>query len=278
MSGIVFMKSRQLSVLKDFYQTQIDCSLWLDQKDCLLFRHGNFLFGFCQRDSVDTSIMLTFFYDTKEEVDRMYSKLEPSSTTSPETNMKYRIYQFFAKDPEGRILEFQHFSDPVAEFRSGEDLLLSRRSVRDFTGEQVPDALLQDILNISRYAPTSMNKQSYYFKFIRDRQTLEWLSTVRGSSTGPIGRASTAVAICSDPTVSLRSDQDACIAAYHFMLAAWFHGLGTCWIGGMNRDDVKSRLEIPKEHYLATVTPLGYPRQRLIPVPDRKGTDEFVRT
>lgn len=278
MSGIVFLKSKQLQVLKEFYLDRIGCQLWLAQADCLIFRHGNFLFGFCERDTVDASLMLTFFYESKEEVDRMYSRLKAISTTSPQMNPKYNIYQFFATDPEGRILEFQYFADPVAQFRTGQDLLLSRRSIREFTRDEVSEDVLREILEISRFAPTANNSQPYYFKIIRDRQTIDWLSTVRGSSTGPIGRAPLAVAIYSDPAASRRYEQDACIAAYHFVLAAWFHGLGTCWIGGMDRYDVKERLGLPADHHVATITPLGYPRDRQVPVPERKGLSEFIRS
>ena len=85
-----------------------------------------------------------------------------------------------------------------------------------------------------------------------------------------------AVAICSDPDKSRRHIQDGVIAAYHFMLAAWFYGLGTCWIAAMDRDDVKDKLGIPKHHYVATITPLGYPE--FIPEPPpRKPAKEFVK-
>lgn len=277
MSGIVFLKSIELSTLRDFYQRQLGCELWLEQEDCLIFRSHNFLFGFCRRNAVDKEVMLTFFYESREEVDEMYRLLGAAATTSPEINPKYNIYQFFAADPEGRTLEFQYFADRVTRYRSGDHLLLSRRSIREFTGDAIPDDVLRAVLEMSRFAPTSRNTQSYYFKIIKDRQVLDWLSTVRGSSTAPIGRANTAIAIGSDPAVSARHDQDACIAAYHLILAAWFHGLGTCWIGGMNRDDVKARLSIPLEHYVATVTPLGYPKEKELAVPARKGLDDFIR-
>jgi len=278
MSGILFLKTKQLHVVREFYQSQISCELWQDQGDCVILRHGNFLFGFCERETVDTSGMLTFFYDSKEEVDRMYALLEPISTTQPKMNDKYNIYQFFATDPEGRALEFQYFADRVSRYRPGDDLLLTRRSVREFTTEKIPGELMEKILDISRFAPTARNSQPYYFKIIKDPQLLTWLSTVRGSSTGPIGRAPLAVAICSDPAVSGRYDHDACIATYHFILAAWFYGLGTCWIGGMNTAEVKEKLDIPTGHYLATVTPLGYPKEEHLPVPERKNLADYIRS
>jgi hypothetical protein len=46
----------------------------------------------------------------------------------------------------------------------------------------------------------------------------------------------------------------------------------------MNKDDVKEKLQIPSEHYLATVTPLGYPANRQIPTPGRNELDHFIRT
>jgi len=53
--------------------------------------------------------MLTFFYDDKSDVDRMYSKFSQLADEEPRDNPKYPIYHFFAKDPEGRVIEFQYF-------------------------------------------------------------------------------------------------------------------------------------------------------------------------
>jgi hypothetical protein len=45
----------------------------------------------------------------------------------------------------------------------------------------------------------------------------------------------------------------------------------------MDRDDVKERLSIPAEHYIATITPLGYPAKRRIDAPPRKEASWFLR-
>ena len=276
MSGILFLKTQGLAPLKDFYLNQIGCKLWQDQGDCAIFRHGNFLFGFCERDTLEADAMLTFFYDSPDEVDRMYEKLKDTAISEPKQNEKYNIYQCFVRDPDGRTVEIQYFNEAVSQYQSGDDVLLSRRSVRSFLEDDVGDDVLSEIVQMCRFAPTSMNKQGFYFKFIRDAESLEWLSLTRGSSSGPIAKAPMAVAICADSAVTSRPEQDGCIAAYHFMLAAWFYGLGTCWIGGMDRDEIKHRLGIPPIHYLATVTPLGYPKQRQHAVPERKPASLFV--
>jgi hypothetical protein len=109
MAGIVFLKTQKMEKIRDFYTSMIGATVWVDQKDCVIFRHENFLFGFCERSEIDDGSMLTFFYQNTEEVDLMFDKLRSVATTQPVKNEKYRIYQFFAKDPEGRDLEFQAF-------------------------------------------------------------------------------------------------------------------------------------------------------------------------
>ncbi|UCE24086.1 MAG: nitroreductase family protein [Candidatus Zixiibacteriota bacterium] len=276
MSGILFLKTKDLSSLKDFYINNLNCEIWQDQGDCVIFRHGNFLFGFCERDEIENKAMLTFFYENRDDVDRMYAKLKDVSVSGPTENDKYNIYQCFVKDPDGRMVELQYFNEPVSQYMAGDDLILTRRSIRKFTDEEIPPALLEKILDICRYAPTSRNTQGYYFKVIEDRDTLDWLSETRQASTTPLARAPIAIAICADPTVTARADHDACIAAYHLILTAWFYGLGTCWIGGMDREDIKDRLGIPPTHYLATVVPLGYPAERNMKAPKRKPLKEFL--
>lgn len=113
MYGIVFFKTRMLEELREFYLKKIGCQLWLEQADCLIFRSGNMLFGFCQRDKSDSEGLLTFFFDRKEQVDRAYEQFKASALSPPTMNEKYRIYHFFARDPEGRMIEFQYFDDEI---------------------------------------------------------------------------------------------------------------------------------------------------------------------
>lgn len=115
MSGIVFMKTCSLEKLRSFYTNKIKCSIWLDQGDCIILRHGNFLFGFCDRKTPDICGMLTFFYPEKSDVDDIYETFRTDDLPPPAENKKYNIYHFFTKDPEGRILEFQYFNSPVPE-------------------------------------------------------------------------------------------------------------------------------------------------------------------
>lgn len=277
MSGIVFLKTGILEHLKTFYTDAVGCQLWLEQADCALFRHGNFIFGFCQRETSDAGGLLTFFYENREEVDRMYDRFRAVAVAQPSYSDKYRIYQFYAHDPEGRMLEFQYFDHPVDSHFMADELLLTRRSVRKYEATEIPHEIMDKIFELCRFAPTSMNTQAYYFKIIKDRSLLDKLAHIREKGSLPIGKAPMAVAICSDPELSRRHVQDGCIAAYHFLLAAWSYGLGTCWIAAMDRDEVKQMLDIPQGHYVATVTPLGYPEKSQRQAPERRDKSWFLR-
>ncbi len=111
MNGIIFFQTNKLENIINFYINKIGCELWLDQGDCKILKHGNMLLGFCERSEVDTNGIITFFYDNKEDVDSMYELLKECATDKPKVNLKYNIYNFFARDPENRKIEFQLFMD-----------------------------------------------------------------------------------------------------------------------------------------------------------------------
>jgi hypothetical protein len=111
--GIVFFGTKMLEPLKDFYVNRLGCELWLDQVTCALFRFGNMLFAFCESRKGDKEGLITFFFKSKEDVDEAYRVLEDIALSPPQENKKYSIYHFYAKDPEGRSIEFQYFLHSV---------------------------------------------------------------------------------------------------------------------------------------------------------------------
>ena len=116
MTGVVFFNTLQLDDLTEFYTQRVGAELWMDQTDCRIFRHGKFLFGFCQRKESETCGILTFVYPDRDGVDRMYERFRSEALDAPGENPRYPIYNFFARDPEGRMIEFQMFTGEVDLF------------------------------------------------------------------------------------------------------------------------------------------------------------------
>lgn len=113
MSGIVFFGTNMLEQLREFYTKKVGCSIWLEQADCIVLKHNNMLFGFCRREQEEICGILCFFFETQNEVDAYYNTFNESADSPPVLNEKYNIYHFFARDPEGRKIEFQAFLDKM---------------------------------------------------------------------------------------------------------------------------------------------------------------------
>ena len=127
--GLTFLKTFHRQEVVEFYVTKIGMKVWLEQPNITILNFGNLILGWHQividkdddEDSKDilpdVTGMYTFVYPSKEEVDDIFLVLSATTTAMvdgpPRVNDRYHIYQFFAKDPEGRNLEFQAFLHPV---------------------------------------------------------------------------------------------------------------------------------------------------------------------
>jgi nitroreductase len=63
----------------------------------------------------------------------------------------------------------------------------------------------------------------------------------------------------------------------NMMLMAWSLGIGTCWIGSINKEKAKEILGLGRNDYLLTVLPFGY-IQGSIPDPtERNPLNKIVK-
>ena len=133
----------------------------------------------------------------------------------------------------------------------------TRRTVRDFKPDPVPDAIIHKILQAARWAPSSSNTQPWHFIVVKDRDTITKLGSICTQGTF-IGQAPLAIAVVMGET--RRPQLDAGRALQQMELIGWSEGLGTCFVGirGEQQTEVKTLLDIPEEMELITVLPFGY--------------------
>jgi len=112
-AGIVFVRTSDLAGIVAFYMERVGMKRWLSQPQIEILQHENLLVGFHQSDQVDVDSLVTFFYPSREQVDEMYARFAATALGPPRENSAYDIYNFFAKDPDGRRVEFQAFLGPV---------------------------------------------------------------------------------------------------------------------------------------------------------------------
>ena len=112
--------------------------------------------------------------------------------------------------------------------------LLSRRSIRKYSDQQVPDHLLDIVLEAGLYAPSGMNTQGVRLVAVRDRETRDLLSklnaAVMGSSSDPFYGAPCVIVVLADPEIYGGWVEDGALALGNMMNAAHAVGLGSCWI------------------------------------------------
>jgi len=155
------------------------------------------------------------------------------------------------------------------------EAIKSRRSIRKFKSEPIPDKDLEQILEAARLAPSAGNKQPWKFIIVKNKDIKMRLAEKANNQTW-IGNAGVIVAALAmdkkDPTVYERwVERDVMTAVEHMVLAAWELGYGTCWIGAFNQLEVKELLNIPKEMTVINLLPIGVPDQS----PDPRGRKPF---
>ncbi len=111
--------------------------------------------------------------------------------------------------------------------------LLERRSIRKYKDTQVPDELLDQVLEAGLYAPSGMNRQNVVMVAVRDKETRDQLmrmnAAVMGRDGDPFYGAPGVMVVLGDaetyPVV-----ENGSLVLGNLMNAAHALGLGSCWI------------------------------------------------
>ena len=159
----------------------------------------------------------------------------------------------------------------------GIKLLKERRSIRRFDSRLIENDVLTQIFEASRWCWSAVNRQPWKFYVIRNKELIS--KVAKECTTGTFAaEAPVLVALVGD--VDAQPNwyvHDLSFVSLQMALAAWTFGIGTCFIGNINREKVKELLNLRKEDYLLTILPLGYPYGEVPKPRPRKSVEELVR-
>lgn len=161
------------------------------------------------------------------------------------------------------------------------DLARARRSIRAYRPDPVPEALLGQILEAARMAPSACNRQPCHFIVVREAQNRTAFQAAYAKNW--FWRAPVIIVACADTTASWRRSQDGknsadidvAIAFDHLTLTAHELGLGTCWICSFDPVPVRHLLGLPEHIEPVAMTPLGIPAEEGRPF-ERKALTDIV--
>jgi len=164
------------------------------------------------------------------------------------------------------------------------EVIRTRRSIRSYRPDPIPEDVLNRVLESVRIAPSGSNRQPWEFIIVKDEELKKQMVPVCGNQNF-IAEAPLIIVACGYNIHYNRGGYmgemsmlvDVSIAFTHLVLAARAEGLGTCWIGSFNNEDVKKTLNIPKDVNVVAITPLGYPKYEGFAEPSRrKSISEIV--
>lgn len=173
-------------------------------------------------------------------------------------------------------------------------LIKGRRTVRRYLDQDLPPALIDELLNIASHAPTGVNSNALLFTVIKERAVLHRLreeiigklaerkaanqlpeglagkylawtvSAWQEEGKDTLFRGAPHLVITSAPAASPCPAQDTIIALTTFQLIAHARGLGTVWDGICMMalaacPELIARLGIPAEHTLGYAMAFGLP-------------------
>ena len=156
--------------------------------------------------------------------------------------------------------------------------ILSRKSVRSYTGDTIPTDILGKLLRAAQAAPTGMDIRPWSFVVLTDKSQYETIfagnfnmKKFMESGAVVVIRADTTVTrpprdnpdgpAVTTPNQIWRDDMGACTE--NLLLAVEAYGLGACWTACYPFPDtmkpVKEALGLPPTVVPYAVVPIGYP-------------------
>jgi len=171
-------------------------------------------------------------------------------------------------------------------------LFRSRRSIRSYKTEPVQRSTLEDLLNISRWAPTAKNVQPVHWIVLQNAQDVAGLSAMvvdwmRSKQIQPeivqafdqgqdiIHRGAPCLLIAHASSSGIKPVEDCSIAVATIEAAAPAFGLGACWAGffmsaANDHQSIYDFLQLPEEHKVYAALMLGYPKVAYRRIPPRE--------
>lgn len=146
-------------------------------------------------------------------------------------------------------------------------MVKARTAVRKFADREVEQDKIDYMLECARLAPSWANRQCWHFVIVRDPKTVARVSAATIAMNRWLKRVPVMIVACGDTTRSGTHHGidyfavDVAIAMEHLVLAAADVGLGTCWMGVFDEDEVRRALGIPEQVKVIALSPLGYPAE-----------------
>ena len=153
------------------------------------------------------------------------------------------------------------------------DFIFRRRSIRRFSGREVGEVELRQLLEAAMSAPSAMCRDPWHFVVIRSREKREAVAGALAHGKF-VAEAPLAIVVCGDLEQAHDHSlsyllQDVSASMENLLLAAAALDLGGCWLGVHPREEriaaLRRLCRLPENILPVAVAALGYPEERREP-------------
>lgn len=150
------------------------------------------------------------------------------------------------------------------------ELIVQRRTIRRFQPRPLSEALLIRMVNAGRLAPSAANLQPLEYLVVTERPqldrvfaTLKWAGYIAPAGDPPEGARPVAyiIVLINTEIRPQHGEVDAAAAIENMILTALGEGVGSCWLGAIDRDQIRVLFNIPTKYQINAVLALGYPAE-----------------
>ncbi len=165
-------------------------------------------------------------------------------------------------------------------------VIKERRSVRSWLKSEINNSLFEELIEASKWAPSSCNRQPWHFILTKDRNKIELIYKIKGQNF--LKEAPYCFIVLIDKNVysmdsyDYFSGLDAGAAIQNLLLRAEDLNIGACWVNwsphslsDTNNEILKRKLNIPSHMEIISIIALGQIKNKPLP-PGRKDTKDIL--
>jgi len=174
------------------------------------------------------------------------------------------------------------------------EMIKGRRSIRKYKDKKVDRELMEEIIDVVRFAPSWTNSQTPRWTLVEDKEIIEKFATeaVKGFNYNmqTLGSANGVAVLSFVEGKSGRTEKygiengntekweafDAGIACQTFCLTAFAKGVGTCIFGVVEEEKIAHLTHLPDNETVAALIVYGYADDEP-KAPERKEISEILR-
>lgn len=167
------------------------------------------------------------------------------------------------------------------------DCIRKRRTIRFFEQRPVSHEILLELVDLARISPSGANRQPLEYIIVEDTaqkerlfEQLAWAGHVQPKRNPPANKRPAAyiiVLVNTDISSDNLGSVDAAAAIQTILLAAYAHGIGSCWLGSIRRDNIRKHFKIPDLYGVDSVVALGYPSEHPCSEDAKDGSSESLK-